>query len=123
SRPRRACSRWASTPSTSASWSSMRFANYSTLTGPSPPGARSAAGVTSNDQNTQENPMSTTRTKNPKRVTVAIDPRRYRGLEWQADLLTRVFGAEFTPEIIVQDLVDTALATQAEPRERGRRRR
>ena len=42
-------------------------------------------------------------------VTVAIDRRQWRGLKFEADLLTQVFGTPITPQGVLQKVVEGAL--------------
>jgi hypothetical protein len=47
-----------------------------------------------------------------KHVQVPIDARLWRGLQFEADLLARVFGAQVTPEGIVQTVVEESLKSR-----------
>lgn len=44
-----------------------------------------------------------------KSVRVTVNDRRWRGLEYEAQLLTRVFGRPITPQRVAQAVVEQAL--------------
>jgi hypothetical protein len=56
--------------------------------------------------------MFTNQNEYEKRITIPIDTRRWRGAQFEADLLNDVFGAEFTPEDIIRGDIDRALASR-----------
>jgi hypothetical protein len=56
--------------------------------------------------------MFTNQNEYEKRITIPIDRRRWRGAQFEAELLNDVFGADFTPKDIIRDDIDRALTSR-----------
>jgi hypothetical protein len=67
-------------------------------------------------QRNDDEEMNMTRTK-WRAVTIPIDSQRWRGLEFQAGLMSQVFGQRITPQDVLQATVEKALKNRA-PRRR-----
>lgn len=46
-----------------------------------------------------------------KSVTITVDRHRWRGLQFKAKLMNKVFGCKATPELLLQDMVNRILGT------------
>jgi hypothetical protein len=53
-----------------------------------------------------------TNERDSERITIDIDRRTWRGLKFEADLLSKVFGNEVTPERLVETAVERALKSR-----------